>query len=48
MEIKKECISIEKDFKETLRNELDKRRIKIDKSIINNIQYIIKELDVNP
>jgi len=47
MEIIKESTSIEKDFKETLKNELNKKEIKIDKSIINNIQYIIRELDVN-
>lgn len=47
MEIKKEGTSIKKDFKETLKNELKKKDIKIDESIINNIQYIIRELDVN-
>lgn len=47
MEIKKEDTSVKKDFEETLKNELNKRDIKIDESIINNIQYIIRELDVN-
>lgn len=47
MEIKKEGTSVKKDFKETLKNELDKNYIKIDESIINNIEYIIRELDVN-